>query len=111
MSNYYSLVKLKDKTVYSLGTKNSARQSLPLLLLELDDYCDVVLYGDETHAFLEDKYEYNLSFEKIIFDSIPSDKIELIKRIELKLEEFDNIFEENSGEIINSKALKNALKR
>jgi len=56
MSEYYIIADIDSKKVYNLGSKTSAKYSLPYIA-KLTEGNMVCFFGDETHGFLEDKYE------------------------------------------------------
>lgn len=98
MSNYYRLAVLSEQKVYNLGKSYGAKDTLPILLSTLDESQDVVLYGDESHAFLEDKYEYNEGFELV---SDFAKRKELLKNKGMNLQEFYELFEKHGGLVLS----------
>lgn len=104
MAEYYKLAVLPDRNSYFLGTKHAAKGALMLLLNETDVEKDVVLYGDETHAFLEERYEGDEEFNRVDFSDVSLDKVALLENIELSRAEFEQIFEDYGGKVVSVKA-------
>lgn len=102
MSNYIRVADISAKKVYSMGKAHSAASTLPLLLKQLSSAKDtkLVLYGDESHGFLDDKYEDSEEFEQISFDSYADDQVEWVKSNKWSFDEFDELFEEYGGNIV-----------
>lgn len=100
MSNYIRVADLSAKKVYLLGKARSAASNLPLLLMQLStEPTKIVLYGDESHGFLEDKYEDEENFEQILFDSHAGDSVEWVNSNKWSSDEFNELFEEYGGDI------------
>lgn len=97
MAEYYRVAIPSQKKVYKLGTLHSAIKTFPLLLEDEGAFQEFVLYGDETHAFLEDKYEDREGYEKVQYDTIPSDMSEWVERKSYTTAEFKVVFEEFGG--------------
>lgn len=57
MADYISLVDIENKTIYDLGKASEAKYYLPYLAFIYQDK-PILIYGDETHGWCEDKYEY-----------------------------------------------------
>lgn len=99
MSNYIRVADISAKKVYSLGKAHSAASMLPLLLMQLEQ-TKLVLYGDESHGFLEDKYEVEENFQNVTFDSYTDDQVEWVELNKWSFDEFDELFEEYGGIIV-----------
>lgn len=101
MSEYYRVSIPRKKITYYLGTSSAAQQTLPLLVNEVIEDEHFVLWGDETHAWLEDEYNYAKQYEEVDYSSYSSTLSELVKMTELSEEIFDELFEELGGETIS----------
>lgn len=64
MSECYYVVVEGEKVVYELGTMSAAATTFPLLLKKELPLKEFILFGDETHSWLEDKYLYNPGYEQ-----------------------------------------------
>ncbi|MEK3955758.1 MULTISPECIES: hypothetical protein [unclassified Psychrobacillus] len=101
MSNLIRVADISAKKVYSLGKARNAANILPLLLSQLSlKSTQIVLYGDESHAFLEDKYEDEQNFEQNMLDSYTDDWVDWAKSNKWSLEEFNELFEVYGGNIV-----------
>lgn len=101
MAERFYVATPKDKRLYSLGTAHSAKETFPLLLEELGTAVEFVLFGEETHAFLEDQYKDDENFEVVYYDSIPTEKQSLSDNISYAREEFLQIFNNFGGKVVN----------
>ena len=97
MSNYYSVAIIEDKTVYWMGKYSSAKHILPLFLKNNCTNKTFCIYGDETHAWCEDKYEYGEVYDLIEFDNYPAIETEWVEEHYLSREEFDNMINTIGG--------------
>lgn len=110
MSNYIRVADLTNQKVYLLGTAYSSTHTLPVLLKKLSkNTTSIILYGDESHNFLEDKYEYEKEFERVDFSYVPSDSIEWIAANLWDLNEFYELFSEYGGRRVNPLELVNRV--
>ena len=97
MSNYYSVAIIEDKNVYWMGKYSSAKHILPLFLKNNCINKTFCIYGDETHAWCEDKYEYDEVYDLIEFDNYPAIETEWVEEHCLSREEFDNMINTIGG--------------
>lgn len=95
MAEYYSVAVPADKKIYTLGTKSSARFTLPLFICNILGDKSFVFYHDG--GFLEDRYEYDLQYEIVSFDFIPVNDIPFAESIQLSDGEFTVFYERLKG--------------
>lgn len=101
--DYINFVDIESKKIYDLGKASEAKFYLPFLAHKYAGK-PVVLYGDETHCYLEDKYllkAYGGEYEEISFTGEDYD-IDALFESEIGDEEFANIFEKIGGKIIRN---------
>jgi len=94
MSNYYSVAVIEEKTVYYMGKFSSTRFILPLFFKNNCKNKTFCIYGDESHAWCEDKYEYDEDYDLIEFDSYPAIETEWVEKNCLSKENFDKLIVE-----------------
>jgi len=97
MSNYYSVAVIEEKTIYYMGKASSASFILPLFLKNNCTNKTFCIYGDESHAWCEDKYEYNEGYDLIEFDNYPAIETEWVEEHCLSREQFDKLINEIGG--------------
>lgn len=101
--DYISLVDIENKRMYDLGKITEAKYCLPYFA---DKFYGkpIVLFGDETHPQLEDKYvlkEYGGEYEDCsINDENYNDDV--LSDIDMCRLEFKEIFEKIGGKIITN---------
>ena len=100
MAEYYRVVIPAEQKVYKLGTLHSAMKTFPLLLENEGAFQEFILYGDETHAFLQDRYEYTEDIELVDYDTIPLEKEEWLEQKSYTASEFRVVFEEFGGKLV-----------
>ena len=54
--DYISFVDIENKRIYDLGKRCNAKYYLPFMAYSFQGK-PVIIFGDETHSFLEKKYE------------------------------------------------------
>ena len=101
--DYINFIDIEAKKIYDLGKANEAKLYIPFLAYKYAGK-PVVLYGDETHCYLEDKYlvkGYGGEYEEL---SITGEyyNIDSLFESEMSDEEFANIFEKIGGKIIRN---------
>ena len=106
MSEYYSIANITNKNIYYLGTKHAAKDTLPLFVRNFDEKDTIILYGDETHSRIHDKYLFEDSFKEIDYSTYSVKCVDLIKAIGMSRDEFTNKFNEIGGVVIRIKDLK-----
>lgn len=102
MAEYYRVVIPETKKVFKLGTLHNAIHTFPLLLEKVVLTNSFILYGDETHGFLQDRYEYNDDFEVLEFHIISNRDIEWTNEFKYTTEKFREIFNELGGDKITT---------
>lgn len=101
MAEYFCVAIPSQEKVYKLGTISSARRTFPLLLNNEGAFETVILYGDETHARLHDKYEYDENaYETVDYDSYPSELSETVDQKAYSEAEFRVVFNEFGGKLV-----------
>lgn len=101
--NYYRLVDIQNKTLYDLGKASEAKFYLPFFA-DMYKNKEILLFGDETHGLLDDKYElkeYGGDYDEGSFENLSIDR-NLLGDIEMSYNEFYYIFEKIGGEIITN---------
>lgn len=94
--DYISFVDISNKQKFDLGKRNSAKYYLPYLAYKSKDN-QVLIFGDETHSFLEDQYAMGYEECPIEDENINN---EILRGIEMSKAEFDEIFERIGGKQI-----------
>lgn len=101
MAEVYYVAIPHEKKLYYLGTLHSAKSTFPLLMEEVGSGVAFVLFGEDTHAFLDDQYKDNDAFEEIEYDFISSDKDVLSEKVSYSREEFLKILWEYGGKEVD----------
>ena len=101
--DYISFVDIKNKRVYDIGKRFSAKYYLPFLAYKYQGK-QVVVYGDETHGYLEEKYdtkEYGGEYEEC---SLGNENIDsnILDDITMSIEEFQEIFDKIGGKVVTN---------
>ena len=100
--DYIRFVDLENKKVYDLGKRSEAKYYLPFLAHQFQGR-PVVLYGDETHCYLEDKYETEEYREyKECLLSCKDFGINNLNNNEMSMADFNKIFEEIGGKVVDN---------
>lgn len=103
MADYISLVDVNNKRIYDLGKATSAKHLLPYFAhIFLGQ--PVVVFGDETHGYLEDKYlptNYGGEYEEanVDYGKIDSNALD---EVNMSHKEFSEIFEKIGGKVITN---------
>jgi len=97
MSNYYSVAVIEEKTVYYMGKACFARFILPLFFKNNCKNKTFCIYGDESHAWCEDKYEYDEDYDLIEFDSYPAIETEWVEKNCLSKDQFNKLINKIGG--------------
>ena len=101
--DYISFVDIKNKKIYDIGKRSSAKYYLPFLAYKYQGK-PVVIYGDETHGYLEDKYEvkeYGGEYEEYFIENENIDG-NILDDITMSIEEFKEIFEKIGGKVVTN---------
>ena len=101
--HYIKFVDIENKKIYDIGKRSSAKYYLPFLAYKYQGK-PVVVYGDETHGYLEEKYdtkEYGGEYEEY---SLGNENIDsnILDDIEMSIAEFQEIFEKIGGKVITN---------
>ena len=99
--DYINLVDVKNKKMYDLGKRSSAKFYLPYAAYIFNGK-PIVIFGDETHSFLEDKYElkqYGGEYDECSLENYDAD---ILTDIEMSYAEFEEIFEKIGGKEISN---------
>ena len=102
--DYINFVDIESKKIYDLGKVNEAKLYLPFLVHKYAGK-PVVIFGDETHCYLEDKYllkAYGGEYEEHSITEEEDYDIDDLFEQEMSDEEFANIFEKIGGKIIRN---------
>jgi hypothetical protein len=91
MSEYYSVAVPSMQKIYHIGTKSSAKYTLPLLIDLIVQKHDFVFYYDG--GYCEDLYEDDLKFEQVDFDGIPKEHVEFAEQNMMDNKEFSLFYE------------------
>ena len=101
--DYISFVDIENKKIYDIGKRSSAKYYLPFLAYKYQGK-PVVIYGDETHGYLEDKYEvkeYGGEYEECLIENENIDG-NILDDITMSIEEFREIFEKIGGKALTN---------
>lgn len=96
--NYYKIVDLNNKVLFNIGKVYEAKLYLPFFA-NLYNEKEVILFGDESHENLDDKYkliEYGGEYKEGSIDDFHIDMEEL-DEICMSYREFYTIFEKIGG--------------
>ena len=101
--DYINFVDIESKKIYDLGKASEAKLYLPFLAHKYAGK-PVVIFGDETHCYLEDKYllkDYGGEYEPL---SITGENINIDKLYEAEIsdEEFKKVFLKMGGKIVSN---------
>ena len=101
--DYISFVDIKNKRIYDIGKRSSAKYYLPFLAYKYQGK-PVVVYGDETHEYLEEKYEvkeYGGEYEEYLIgnENINSN---ILDDITMSIKEFQEIFDKIGGKVVTN---------
>lgn len=108
MSEYYSVAVPAEKKIYALGTKSSACFTLPFFICTVLEDNSFVFYHDG--GFLEDKYEYDLLYKVVDYDSIALMDVPFAESIQLSVEEFKVFYENLKGKEVNRSEFEKIIK-
>lgn len=103
MADYISFVDIENKKIYDIGKRNEAKYYLPYLASKFQDK-PIIFFGDETHCFLEDKYEikeYGGEYDEISWEYEDYDS-DILDDINMSGKEFNEIFEKVGGKVITN---------
>ena len=98
--DYISFVDIENKKIYDIGKRYSAKYYLPFLAYKYHGK-PVVVYGDETHGYLEEKYdtkEYGGEYEECLLGNENIDS-NILDDIEMSIAEFQEIFGKIGGKV------------
>ena len=101
--DYISFVDIENKKIYDIGKRSSAKYYLPFLAYKYQGK-PVVVYGDETHGYLEDKYEvkeYGGEYEECLIENENIDG-NILDDITMSIKEFQEIFEKIGGKVVTN---------
>lgn len=101
--DYISFVDIENKRIYDLGKRCIAKYYLPFMAYKFQGK-PVIIFGDETHGFLEEKYEikkYGGIYEEYHMENEDFDG-NILDDIEMSKKEFNEIFEKIGGKIITN---------
>lgn len=103
MADYISLVDITSKSIYDLGKATSAKHLLPYFA-HIFHGQPVVIFGDETHGYLEDEYlstRYGGEYEEVNVDYGKIDS-NALDEVTMSYKEFSEIFEKIGGKVITN---------
>ena len=94
---------VENKKIYDIGKRSSAKYYLPFLAYKYQGK-PVVVYGDETHEYLEEKYEvkeYGGEYEEYLIgnENINSN---ILDDITMSIKEFQEIFDKIGGKVVTN---------
>ena len=101
--DYISCVDIENKKIYDIGKRSSAKYYLPFLAYKYQGK-PVVIYGDETHGYLEEKYaikEYSGEYEECLIENENIDG-NILDDITMSIKEFQEIFEKIGGKVVTN---------
>lgn len=101
--DYIKFVDIENKKIYDISKRSSAKYYLPYLAYKYQGK-PVVVYGDETHGYLEDKYmtkEYGGEYEEHFIENENIDG-NILDDITMSIEEFREIFEKIGGKVVTN---------
>ena len=100
---YISFVDIENKKIYDIGKRSSAKYYLPFLAYKYKGK-PVVVYGDETHEYLEEKYKINKyggEFEECLIENENIDS-NILEDITMSIAEFYEIFDKIGGKVVTN---------
>lgn len=100
---YISFVDIENKKIYDIGKRSSAKYYLPFLAYKYKGK-PVVVYGDETHEYLEEKYKINKyggEFEECLIENENIDS-NILDDITMSIAEFYEIFDKIGGKVVTN---------
>ena len=101
--DYISFVDIENKKIYDIRKRSSAKYYLPFLAYKYQGK-PVVIYGDETHGYLEEKYaikEYSGEYEECLIENENIDG-NILDDITMSIKEFQEIFEKIGGKVVTN---------
>ena len=103
MADYISFVDIENKRIYDLGKRSEAKHYLPFMAYKFQGK-PIVFFGDETHCYLEDKYEteeYGGEYEDYSLGN-EDWNTHLLTDIKMSKAEFNEIFEKIGGKVVTN---------
>lgn len=101
--DYISFVDIENKKMYFLGKPSHAKFYLPFLAYKFQGN-PIVLFGDETHENLEEKYNtknFGGEYEECLIQDEDIDT-DILTDIEMSTAEFNDIFKKIGGKVVTN---------
>lgn len=101
--DYINFVDIENKKIYDLGKYFMAKHYLPYFAYKYNNK-PIIFYGDETHNYLEDRYnlkQYGGEYEEGLIEHEDYND-EILLNIEMPLCEFNEIFDKIAGKEITN---------
>lgn len=101
--DYISFVDVENKRIYHLGKRCDVKYYLPFMGYKFQGK-PVIIFGDETHSFLEGKYvtkKYGGIYEEYKIENEDFDD-SILDDVEMSKNEFNEVFEKIGGKMITN---------